>query len=305
MSLRIAALVVVAFLVAGCQQTTVKKEAKGERSTDFATCLAKARAEAGSEAIGKSKVIQGKDDLAYEQKLNDASYATPEEAAAALRYAVARRPCLARHIESLGQVDSELAALRSDAAAASDQDMIDLAAGGITWGELNRREQDRSRQMRSMVEDITQRIETVPRDQPSAKQQTDQREEHEHQQQINRSFQAWNNKQQAINAMLPEATKIMECVMSNGRITCQSRLVSVRRPMAFPWIQDRGASSTELGGRLGAGSLAACGKKPTDQECAGAELFGAQSEYRATRHSDLPRRGYRRVGGVSHGADCH
>jgi hypothetical protein len=218
-----AVLVVAALLITGCQQPAVKTGAQEAPSDDFSMCLKKARAAAGSEGIGKAKVIQNENDPLYDLKLKDATYAKPKEAEAALRYAIARRPCLARHIERLGEIDTELAVLRSEAAAASDQDMIDLAAGAITWGELNRRERKRSKQVRSMVDDISQRVSARSGQQQPAETKADQQAEQQRQQKVNQALQSWTNKQLAINAMRPESSTVTDCVMSDSRITCRSR----------------------------------------------------------------------------------
>lgn len=124
----------------------------------FKACLKQAKIGAGSEEIGKTKIIQNGADPQYSQKLNDPTYATPEEAEAALRYAVARRPFLGTHIQNLSRMDNELGLSRSEAAAASDRDLMELAKGSLTWGELNGREQERGKKIRKKVQAINQRI---------------------------------------------------------------------------------------------------------------------------------------------------
>lgn len=230
MSLKLAALVVAAFLTAGCQQEMLTQRAQEKQAlrTDAAQqlgalrgCLKKARKTSGAQKIGEAKLIQSDSDPLYNRKLDDPTYAKAEEAEAALRYAIARRPCLGRHIENLSRLDIELAVLRSQAAAASDQDMIDLAAGAITWGKLNLREQQRSEKVRKRVQEITQRIRKEQGQKMEAATTVDQQAQVQRQQQTNRSLQSWTNTQRVINSLRPETTTITDCVMRDNQITCR------------------------------------------------------------------------------------
>ena len=226
----LAALVVAAFLAKGCQQEMLTQRAQEKQAlrTDAAQqldalkgCLKQARKTSGAQKIGGAKMIQSDSDPLYNRKLDDPSFAKPEEAEAALQYAIARRPCLGRHIENLSRLDIELAVLRSQAAAASDQDLIDLAAGAITWGELNLREQRRSEKARERVREITQRIRMEQGQKMKAETTVDQRAQLQRQQQANRSLQSWANTQRVINSLRPNTTTITDCVMRDNQITCR------------------------------------------------------------------------------------
>jgi hypothetical protein len=76
--------------------------------------------------------------------------------------------------------------------------MIDLAAGAITWGQLNLREQQRSEKARQRFEKITQRIRMQQGERMKAEETVDQQAQLQRQQQANRSLQSWTNTQRVI-----------------------------------------------------------------------------------------------------------
>jgi hypothetical protein len=176
-------------LTQGAQEKQAIRTDAAQQLDALKACLKKARRTSGAQKIGEAKMIQSDSDPLYNRKLDDPTHATPEEAEAALQYAIDRRPCLGGHIENLSRLDIELAVLRSQAAAASDQEMIDLAAGAITWGQLNLREQQRSEKAHQRVEEITQRIRMQQGEKMKAEETVDQQAQLQRQQQANRWLQ--------------------------------------------------------------------------------------------------------------------
>jgi hypothetical protein len=227
MRLVLALMIVVLIVAYGCArqpgQTKVQTErermglqAKNAQAA-FRACLKQAKTKAGSTEIGEAKIIQGEADPRYTQKLNDPNRATPEEARAALEFSVARRPCLTGHIENLSRFDVQLGLLRSEAAAASDKDLLDLASGQITWGQLNRREQERGEELRRDVQTITQRMVAGQGNQT----ETDTQLAQQQQTAINQQLRGWYDTQSLVNAELAQSASIVECLVRDNKTICR------------------------------------------------------------------------------------